>query len=179
MAKEIGGNRYEYLTKSDKEYWSRGGYLYETFKNNDDKRSFLKILKEARVVKIGHGEISFITFYDWDNQLNPVIKAWYRFKRNTKSYTSYRYVYVGKRMNSKTNPFIIHRKEEFYQRYYYGRSEERRLSKEWTEFYENSGIPEFKMKNKIGRKVFWDAAVKKLIEKFPEEMKKFEGGINV
>lgn len=173
MGKQIADYRYDFLDEKEKQYWLGRNYAFG--KSDIDPKALKRIVNEADVIKVGRREIVFITFYDWKGQLNPVIKAWYKFKQPADRWNS-NYFYAGKRINSKSNPLIIHRKEEFYCEYNYDFSDERRFLKEWTDFYENSGIPEFKVKNKIGRKNYWDEALKKLKAKFPEEFKRFESG---
>ncbi|MGL5797930.1 MAG: hypothetical protein ACRCYT_06945, partial [Cetobacterium sp.] len=102
----------------------------------------------------------------------PVIKYWHKFRNVSPRYTQKNYVFEKKLCNSKTNPLIIHRKEEMFTESFCPEFIE--FHKKWTNFYEKSGIRLFKDKTKIGRKVYWDAAIAELKEKFPEQYSEFE-----
>ncbi|MGL5716894.1 MAG: hypothetical protein ACRCX2_28015 [Paraclostridium sp.] len=174
MGKNIGGFEYSFLDEDERKYWLNSSFSRD-LKEKGQFEKFKKIIKKCSVIKRGYFEITFLDFDDFENELNPVIKSWYTYSTGNKWGTKAEY--VKKRVNSKDNPLIIHRKEEMYSYAICNFSEKLKLSREWTSFYENSGIKEFKEKNKIGRKKFWDEAVEKLRKKYPEEIKKFEGGL--
>ncbi|MGL5962778.1 MAG: hypothetical protein ACRCZ2_00020 [Fusobacteriaceae bacterium] len=170
MPKKIAGSSYEVINKEDIK------------KNFELKIKFdkctEKVLEICDVVKISNDGnlITFIEFYDF-SKLNPVIKAWYRYKNEAKKWEPKRFVFEKKLMNSKTNPLIIHRKDEMYDHPYYLNENDKnivKISKEWTKFYEESEVRSFKDKTKIGRKLYWDKCLEELKQSFPERFSYFE-----
>lgn len=128
---------------------------------------YKKILNKCDIIKVnqtrGVNEITFIEVRNFDKDLNPVIIAWYKFKLS--GVTT---VYKGKKLNSKSNPLILHKKELMVQENYKGFSVE--LSRCWTDFYfEQSGINEFRDTKKIGRKKYWDSCLQMLMDKMPTD----------
>lgn len=162
---------YSYYSHKDSPFWYgvRAVHLSNIEKTYPDL--YKRLMKICEIIRFDDTYVNkkmvFVEFFDFDKELNPVIKAWYTFEADG----ARNWVYKGRRENSKKNPLILHKKELMVGHSYEGFNQG--LSEEWTKLYSESHIWEFKESSKIGRKLYWDNCLEKLKTKYKEEYEDF------